>query len=49
MSTTCTPHADHQHQHGPDCGHRAVNHDDHTDYEHDDHRHHWHDDHWCEH
>jgi hypothetical protein len=49
MSTTCTPHTEHEHAHGPDCGHESVRHDDHTDYVHDGHRHHWHDDHWCEH
>ena len=29
----------HPHQHGPDCGHVAVEHDDHVDYVHDGHRH----------
>lgn len=25
----------HEHEHGPDCGHRAVRHEDHIDYLHD--------------
>jgi zinc transport system permease protein len=29
----------HPHVHGPDCGHVAVEHDDHVDYVHDGHRH----------
>jgi zinc transport system permease protein len=29
----------HPHRHGPDCGHVAVEHDDHVDYVHDGHRH----------
>ena len=29
----------HDHQHGPDCGHLAVEHGDHVDYVHDGHRH----------
>ncbi|MGI8523887.1 MAG: metal ABC transporter permease [Nocardioides sp.] len=29
----------HEHQHGPDCGHLAVPHEDHVDYVHDGHRH----------
>jgi len=33
-------HADHAHQHGPNCGHRAVKHDGHSDYLHDGHLHH---------
>lgn len=37
MSTT---HSDHDHSHGPDCGHIAVEHDGHTDYLHDGHLHH---------
>jgi hypothetical protein len=44
------PHEDHgDHQHGPDCGHEAVEHDGHTDYVHDGHRHWWHHDHWDDH
>lgn len=37
------------HEHGPDCGHEAVDHDGHTDYLHDGHRHFAHDGHWDEH
>lgn len=32
-------HDDHAHVHGPDCGHTAVAHGDHTDYLHDGHLH----------
>jgi hypothetical protein len=39
----------HSHQHGPGCGHTAVQHDDHVDYLHDGHLHHPHDDHVDEH
>ncbi|MBL7253489.1 hypothetical protein [Paractinoplanes lichenicola] len=42
-------HIAHDHQHGDDCGHAAVPHDDHVDYEHDGHRHHAHDGHYDEH
>jgi hypothetical protein len=37
MSST---HANHDHTHGPGCGHTAVTHDGHTDYLHDGHLHH---------
>ena len=49
--TTCTAthHANHDHQHGPNCGHTAVLHDGHTDYLHDGHLHHPHGDHVDEH
>jgi len=33
-------HAQHQHQHGPNCGHTAIQHGDHVDYLHDGHLHH---------
>mgnify|MGYP005849516093 CR=1 FL=1 len=33
-------HAHHEHQHGPNCGHTAVQHGDHVDYLHDGHLHH---------
>jgi hypothetical protein len=36
---------DHAHKHDPDCGHKAVKHDDHTDYEHDGQLHRIHNDH----
>jgi zinc transport system permease protein len=40
---------EHAHQHGPDCGHVAVPHDDHVDYVHDGHRHAPHGQHYDEH
>jgi hypothetical protein len=50
MSTDVhSEHADHDHQHGADCGHEAVQHGDHVDYIHDSHRHAVHDDHYDEH
>ena len=42
-------HTDHNHQHGPDCGHVAIKHDGHVDYLHDGHLHHPHDGHIDEH
>lgn len=39
----------HQHQHGADCGHTAIRHNDHVDYLHDGHLHHPHEDHYDEH
>jgi hypothetical protein len=43
-------HDDHDdHEHGPECGHEAVPHGDHTDYVHDSHRHAAHAGHWDEH
>jgi hypothetical protein len=33
-------HADHDHEHGPGCGHTAVKHEGHVDYLHDGHLHH---------
>lgn len=39
----------HPHEHGPDCGHRAVPHGDHVDYLHDGHRHAIHGKHYDEH
>jgi len=35
-----TTHESHDHQHGPDCGHTAIEHDGHVDYLHDGHLHH---------
>lgn len=35
---------EHGHQHGPDCGHPAIEHGDHVDYVHDGHRHAVHED-----
>ncbi len=40
---------DHEHDHGPDCGHLAVRHGDHVDYVHDGHRHAAHGEHYDEH
>jgi zinc transport system permease protein len=40
---------EHQHQHGPDCGHAAVRHGDHVDYVHDGRRHAEHGAHYDEH
>ena len=37
------------HDHGPECGHSAVPHDDHVDYVHDGHRHAPHGEHYDEH
>ncbi len=45
----CETHANHEHQHGPGCGHTAVQHEGHTDYLHDGHLHHPHGDHVDEH
>ena len=40
MTTSKQVHANHAHQHGPGCGHVAVQHDGHVDYLHDGHLHH---------
>lgn len=40
---------DHEHVHGPDCGHESVQHGDHVDYVHDGHRHAEHAGHYDEH
>lgn len=40
---------EHPHQHGPQCGHVAVEHGDHVDYVHDGHRHAPHEKHYDEH
>jgi zinc transport system permease protein len=39
----------HPHEHGPECGHLAVQHGDHVDYVHDGHRHAPHEKHYDEH
>jgi len=39
----------HEHEHGPDCGHPAIEHDHHVDYLHDGHRHAPHEGHYDEH
>jgi hypothetical protein len=41
-------HGEHDHRHGPTCGHATASHGDHTDYLHDGHRHRAHDEHWDE-
>ena len=41
--------AEHQHLHGPGCGHLAIEHGDHVDYIHDGHRHAAHGEHYDEH
>jgi len=33
----CQKHANHPHQHGPDCGHTAIKHDGHLHHPHGDH------------
>ena len=38
-------HKDHEHIHGPGCGHAAIVHGDHIDYLHDGHLHHMHEGH----
>ena len=42
-------HEGHDHQHGPSCGHKKVEHEGHQDYLHDGHLHHAHGDHVDEH
>ena len=42
-------HTDHQHIHGPGCGHASVEREDHTDYVHEGHAHTPHEDHYDEH
>jgi zinc transport system permease protein len=39
----------HEHEHGPECGHPAIAHDQHVDYLHDGHRHAPHLGHYDEH
>lgn len=41
-------HENHDHEHGPGCGHIAIKHGDHVDYLHDGHLHHKHGDHYVE-
>ncbi|MBM3670025.1 MAG: hypothetical protein FJW97_08460 [Actinobacteria bacterium] len=43
-----TPAEVHDHRHGADCGHKAVQHGDHLDYLHDGHAHFEHDGHYDE-
>jgi len=49
MPATCTKHEGHTHTHGPNCGHKAVQHDGHTDYLHDGHMHFMHEGHVDDH
>ena len=42
-------HENHDHVHGPGCGHTAVSHEGHVDYLHDGHMHHAHEGHYDEH
>lgn len=42
-------HDEHRHEHGTDCGHEAVAHEDHVDYVHDGHRHAAHGAHYDDH
>jgi hypothetical protein len=46
---SCNKHRNHDHQHGPTCGHTAIEHEDHVCYLHDGHLHHVHGDHVDEH
>ncbi len=49
MATSCNPLKQHDHQHGPGCGHATIDHDGHTDYLHEGHMHNLHGDHVDEH
>ncbi|OUE23534.1 zinc transporter permease [Clavibacter michiganensis] len=52
MTDTTETHAEHtvaEHQHGADCGHETVTHEDHVDFVHDGHKHAEHGDHYDEH
>ena len=40
MSQDKPVHPNHEHKHGPNCGHTPVQHGDHVDYLHDGHMHH---------
>jgi len=49
QQSSCSIHSDHNHEHGPQCGHESAPHGDHTDYLHDGHRHASHAGHWDDH
>ena len=49
MANAHDHHANHDHQHGPKCGHTSVQHNGHIDYLHDGHLHHQMGDHVAEH
>ncbi|MGB1130281.1 MAG: hypothetical protein ACPG4K_09525 [Haloferula sp.] len=40
MEQKSSCHGNHEHQHGPGCGHTGIKHGDHVDYVHDGHLHH---------
>lgn len=42
-------HEEHTHEHGAECGHTAIRHNDHVDFLHDGHLHHLHEGHVDEH
>ena len=46
---TCKTHEHHDHVHGANCGHTAIQHEGHVDYLHDGHLHHEHNGHYDEH
>ncbi len=46
--STHAGHAEHDHAHGPTCGHATQQHGDHIHYMHDGHAHRQHEDHWDE-
>ncbi len=46
---SCDAHEGHDHQHGADCGHTAIQHQGHVDYLHDGHLHNVHEGHVDEH
>jgi len=46
---SCNIHKDHPHEHGPNCGHTAIEYDGHIDYLVDRHLHHPHGDHCDDH
>jgi hypothetical protein len=46
---SCKVHEKHEHVHGTQCGHTAIQHDGHTDYLHDNHLHYVHEGHVDEH
>jgi hypothetical protein len=49
MKTNHKIHEGHEHQHGPGCGHKTMEHEGHSDYLHDGHLHHTHEGHIDEH
>ncbi len=49
MATAHVIHENHTHQHGIECGHTTIQHEDHVDFLHDGHMHHPHEGHMDEH